>query len=93
MLRLPGLLHCTGRSLKASLGKLSLAAALYYIWMERNARIFTLKSCSPDDVISIIVANVWDRVCSWGKWPHSSENFSLCQNWNVSSSLLGRIRI
>lgn len=32
--------HCNGKSFRAMLFKLFLAAASYYIWLERNARIF-----------------------------------------------------
>lgn len=68
-----------------------------YLWLLHSITfgwnvMFSQKSCTSGDVISIIVANDRGRGCSWGKFPYSSKSFSLCRNWDVTPSLLYRSR-
>lgn len=85
--------NCTGKGFKSTLYKLSLAATLYHIWLERNARIFRQQASTVGDLLTAIVAGVRSRVCSWDKSPNSSENLALCNNWNIPSFVLSRDRI
>lgn len=82
--------HCKVKGFRSAIYKLSLAAAIYHIWLERNARVFTQKCSSPDLVVKAIVAKIRDRICSWGRVPYSYEHNMLCHNWSISPCVISR---
>lgn len=43
-----GMLHCSRRSMKPTVYKLGLAAAVYHLWRERNFQIFQQKGMDHD---------------------------------------------
>ena len=45
-----------GRSVVSILSRLLLAATTYYIWMERNSRLFNQKKSTVDEVVQVIVS-------------------------------------
>ncbi|XP_020270900.1 uncharacterized protein LOC109846087 [Asparagus officinalis] len=48
-----------GRGLKQKLKRLALIATIYYIWQERNARIFRQQSRNPDQMVKLIQTEIW----------------------------------
>ncbi|KAI8548107.1 hypothetical protein RHMOL_Rhmol07G0246700 [Rhododendron molle] len=68
--------------------KLSLAASIYWIWRERNARVFQGISTSAGRLWSKIVDEVRACICSWRKINPNDENRLLVRSWNVHSSIL-----
>ncbi|XP_058216931.1 uncharacterized protein LOC131327817 [Rhododendron vialii] len=81
--------HCRGESLKVFLLKLVLAAGVYYIWLERNSRVFGGIHRGAAQVLASIEDNVRLRVCTWEHFPNSIENQRLCCSWNISRGILG----
>lgn len=67
--------------------KLSLAAALYHIWLERKG----VKSANI--LIEAIAAGVRARVSSWKDYPRSAANKDLCLCWGFSLKVLGSIHV
>ncbi|KAF7125002.1 hypothetical protein RHSIM_Rhsim12G0092100 [Rhododendron simsii] len=58
--------HCKVKGFRSAIYKLSLAAAIYHIWLERNSRVFTQKCSSQDLVVKAIVAKIRDRILGVG---------------------------
>lgn len=83
-------IHYKGKSFRASPPNLPWQL-LFTISGWKGIPEFLLKSAATD-IISAIVANVRDGVCSWGRFPYSFENAAVCNNWSISSSILGRSR-
>ncbi|KAF7124404.1 hypothetical protein RHSIM_Rhsim12G0145000 [Rhododendron simsii] len=68
---------CKGNSFRALVFKLSLAAGVYFIWLERNSRVFGGNLKNPD------------RILAWRNIPKTVENQRSCDLWRISASLLG----
>jgi hypothetical protein len=47
-----------GRFVISILSRLLLAASTYYIWMERNSRLFNHKKSTVDEVVQVIVSTI-----------------------------------
>ncbi|GKD72524.1 reverse transcriptase domain, reverse transcriptase zinc-binding domain protein [Tanacetum coccineum] len=47
-----------GRTAVSILSRLVLAATSYYIWLERNRRLFKKKTSSPDQIVEVIISMV-----------------------------------
>lgn len=78
-----GVLHCKGDSMRKILYKLGLAASVYYIWRERNSRIFKGRPTEPGALIQMIVEDIKASVCSWRKVPCSIENQRIGLDWGI----------
>ncbi|XP_058217275.1 uncharacterized protein LOC131328341 [Rhododendron vialii] len=81
--------HCRGKSFRSFLLKLVLAAGVYYIWLERNSRVFGGNHRGVAQVLASIEDNVRLLVCTREHFPNSLENERLCCSWNISSRVLG----
>ncbi|KAI8572253.1 hypothetical protein RHMOL_Rhmol01G0183600 [Rhododendron molle] len=68
--------------------KLSLAASIYWIWRERNARVFKGISTSAESLWSKIADEVKACMCSWRRIKPNDENRRLVRSWSVHSSIL-----
>lgn len=76
-----------GESLRANLYKLSIAAALYQVWIERNSRIFGIRAAVTQG-ITAIHTDVWAIISSWKSFPQTHKNVWLCNQWNISNRVL-----
>ncbi|GKD63514.1 hypothetical protein Tco_1305622 [Tanacetum coccineum] len=47
-----------GKTAISILSRLVLAASSYYIWLERNGRLFKKKTSSPDQIVDVIISMV-----------------------------------
>lgn len=79
---------CKGNSFRALVFKLSLAAGVYFIWLERNSRVFGGNPKNPDRILACIAENMRLRICTWRSIPKTVENQRLCDLWCISASLL-----
>ncbi|KAI8564455.1 hypothetical protein RHMOL_Rhmol03G0183200 [Rhododendron molle] len=52
--------------------KLAFAAGVYFIWLERNSRVFGGGSKSPDEIFACIQANLRLRICTWRNIPNTN---------------------
>ena len=67
---------------------LNLPAAVYHIWAERNAHIFTSKERDVDTVFKNIEREVRNRCCSWDLVDDCYSNWLMCLSWNIPTKIL-----
>ncbi|XP_058216810.1 uncharacterized protein LOC131327682 [Rhododendron vialii] len=77
----------SGASLHYRVYKLSLAASIYWIWHERNNRVFQRKSLPTPLSSSHIIAEVRACLCSWRGLPHTDEARLMSAVWGLSSRI------
>nr|XP_016506912.1 PREDICTED: uncharacterized protein LOC107824621 [Nicotiana tabacum] len=53
--------HCKGRSSKAEIYRMTLADNIYYIWQERNARIFQAKQRNVATITRLLMQEIHYR--------------------------------
>ncbi|GFY95295.1 SNARE associated Golgi protein family [Actinidia rufa] len=81
--------HCKGRLFKHTVYWISLAVTIYHSWMEMNARDFNQEAKDHLTLLSMIEADIRDRLSSWRRVENSQTNWLLCLQWNVYSRILG----
>lgn len=59
--------HMGGESFIMSILRLSFAATVYHIWLERNSRIFSNKAMACQPLFHLIEKDIMDTICSWMK--------------------------
>ncbi|XP_058211454.1 uncharacterized protein LOC131323619 [Rhododendron vialii] len=69
---------CRSKTFSSLMFKLALAARLYFIWLERNSKIFEGRPRNSSVVLACIDDNIRLRVCIWNQFPNSLENQRLC---------------
>ena len=69
----------------SALWKLVLAAAVWYLWKERNRRVFKAKEHTKLELIKKITAdvNILMNTCSW-KIEGTTKELEIFSNWNLS---------
>ncbi|KAI8536546.1 hypothetical protein RHMOL_Rhmol10G0265700 [Rhododendron molle] len=75
-------------SFRALLLKLSFAATVYHIWLERNSRVFGGRAQSSEVVSACLEENLRVRISTWKHFPISVENTRLCHLWNLPIRIL-----
>lgn len=80
--------HCKDSSMLSSVLKLSLAASVYYIWEERNSRIFQQVRHDFMYVQRLIVEAVKAQMSSWRHMRMTTKNLALMLDWGLSASVL-----
>lgn len=82
--------HASGSLFGGLLSKLSFAALLYYVWGERNMRIFQHHISSLLQLEAQISTNI--RVCasSWRSIKKTDVNLALCVVWNIPHRVFDR---
>ncbi|XP_071738569.1 uncharacterized protein [Rutidosis leptorrhynchoides] len=71
------------KTMNAIVAKLLFGASVYYIWQERNARLFSRKSRSPKDVCDLIYSTVRLKIMAI-RWKDSSRVRNMKIVWKVS---------
>ncbi|KAI8538551.1 hypothetical protein RHMOL_Rhmol09G0112500 [Rhododendron molle] len=71
----------------SSLYKFSLAASIYYIWGERNLRIFQGRSRDVAAVSLTIFNSIRAKANSWATVKFSAQNRGLCDAWLLDSRI------
>ncbi|KAG5525159.1 hypothetical protein RHGRI_031740 [Rhododendron griersonianum] len=83
-----GLTHCKDCSIQSRLFKLCLAASVYYIWKERNGRIFQQIGYESTSVVRLILEEVKASMTSWRHVSRSATNICLILKWGLNVDLL-----
>ncbi|KAG5562583.1 hypothetical protein RHGRI_005342 [Rhododendron griersonianum] len=73
-----GVFHCRTKSIQATTFKLCLLTSIYYLWRERNSKIFRQISSDSSSVVNLIMGEINECVCSWRRMVQSSKNSRFC---------------
>ncbi|GKE11961.1 hypothetical protein Tco_1415512 [Tanacetum coccineum] len=74
------------RSIKSVVGRLMFGACVYYIWQERNTRLFAKEKRDKDDVLKLIEDNVKLRMSSL-KVLKTARVLKMFAEWDVNPTL------
>ncbi|GJY91521.1 hypothetical protein Tco_0506717 [Tanacetum coccineum] len=74
------------RTLKCVIAKLVVAAAAYFIWHERNCRLFKKAKRSEDQVVDCILSSIRLKLFSC-HFKQSQEGLDLMRRWKISKSI------
>ncbi|XP_058189339.1 uncharacterized protein LOC131306925 [Rhododendron vialii] len=78
-----------GKGFRNTIYKVSLAASVYFLWGERNARIFQGRSRSVTEVTNEIFDAVRAKLSSWSTVTFHTQNRGLCEDWLLDSRIFG----
>ena len=70
-----------GKSLRATLAKMSLGTFVYSIWRERNKRVFSRGVLPKERVFINVKRVIRDKAAERGNFPYSFQNSSLVDSW------------
>ncbi|GKD84723.1 hypothetical protein Tco_1355877, partial [Tanacetum coccineum] len=70
------------------LSRLMLAATSYYIWLERNGRLFKKKTSSPDQIVDVIMSMVRLKLVTFKFKKMSTQSRLLLDQWKIPSSCI-----
>ncbi|KAG5559155.1 hypothetical protein RHGRI_008917 [Rhododendron griersonianum] len=73
--------------MRSTLFKLCLAASVYYLWKERNGRIFQQLGHDHSAVEKLILEEVKSCTSSWKHEIKSPDNFRVCCDWRIIDSV------
>ncbi|GJU15267.1 hypothetical protein Tco_1143233 [Tanacetum coccineum] len=74
-----------GKMAVSILSRLVLAATSYYIWLERNERLFKKKTSSPDQIVDVIISMVRLKLVTFKFKKMSTRSRLLLDQWKISS--------
>ncbi|XP_058192025.1 uncharacterized protein LOC131309397 [Rhododendron vialii] len=77
----PGRVPKCHKSFQAEIIKLSFSVVIYYLWLERNARVFGRGVKSINMLNEAITAGVRARVCSWKDHCRTEAKKEICLRW------------
>ncbi|PWA56769.1 RNA-directed DNA polymerase, eukaryota, Reverse transcriptase zinc-binding domain protein [Artemisia annua] len=77
-----------GRSVASIISRLLLAATTYYIWVERNARLFKRKKSTVAEVVQVIVSNVRLKLVTFKFKKLTVRSRSMLDSWKIPSACL-----
>lgn len=80
--------HRRGRGFQNAIFKLSLAAAIYFIWRERNAWIFQGKTRNESALAGVILEAARSKLSSWTSVKYTAHNRRLCDDWLLRASAM-----
>nr|GEU58272.1 hypothetical protein [Tanacetum cinerariifolium] len=69
----------------STLSRIVVAASSYYIWLERNKRLFKRKSSSPDQIIQVILSMVRLKLVTFKFKKMSTRSLLLLDQWKIPS--------
>ncbi|XP_021985804.1 uncharacterized protein LOC110881999 [Helianthus annuus] len=71
----------------AMISKLVVSVAGYFVWQERNFRLFTSKKRSADRLVDIILATVWMKLHTM-RFKRTSQVERILQDWSLPRGLI-----
>ena len=77
-----------GRSVPSIISRLVLAATSYYIWLERNSRLFKRKKSTVDEVVQVIVHTIRLKLVTFKFKKITSRSRLLLDKWKIPSSCI-----
>uniref|UniRef100_A0A5B6YUZ1 Reverse transcriptase domain-containing protein n=1 Tax=Davidia involucrata TaxID=16924 RepID=A0A5B6YUZ1_DAVIN len=84
--------HLKGKSFKTSLVKLAFSAVVYYIWQERNQRVFTGRKRDSETLVNVIQNAIFNATLSWRGIPKSFNNWMLSLSFGLADSIFLRLK-
>ena len=75
-----------GRSVVSILSRLVLAATSYFIWMERNSRLFNKKKSTVDEVVQVIVSTLRLKLVTFKFKKLTTRSRLLLDKWKIPSA-------
>ena len=78
------------RSIVSIVGKLVFGAMVYYIWQERNKRLFTKEKRNEKALVEIIKDTIRLRLMSL-RYHKTNQVVNVCQRWNVQPIFVNKI--
>ncbi|GKE55263.1 reverse transcriptase domain, reverse transcriptase zinc-binding domain protein [Tanacetum coccineum] len=75
------------RTTRSVIAKLVVAAAAYFIWQERNSRLFKKSKRSEDQLVECITSSVRLKLISC-RFKKSRDSLDLMRRWKISDSVL-----
>ncbi|KAG5564545.1 hypothetical protein RHGRI_000653 [Rhododendron griersonianum] len=82
-----GSLYGNGVSMRVTLFKVCLTASVYYLWKERNGRIFLQVGHESTGVEKLILDEVKSYASSWKHELKTPDNLRVCCEWRISDSI------
>ncbi|GKF13420.1 reverse transcriptase domain, reverse transcriptase zinc-binding domain protein, partial [Tanacetum coccineum] len=70
------------------LSRLVLATTSYYIWLERNGRLFKKKTSSPDQIVDVIISIVRLKLVPFKFKKMTTRSHLLLGQWKIPSSCI-----
>ncbi|GKB92600.1 reverse transcriptase domain, reverse transcriptase zinc-binding domain protein [Tanacetum coccineum] len=77
-----------GRTVFSILSRLVVAATSYYIWLERNGRLFMNKALSPDQIVHVILSMVRLKFVTFKFKKTSTRSLLLLHQWKIPSNCI-----
>nr|GFB22867.1 reverse transcriptase domain, reverse transcriptase zinc-binding domain protein [Tanacetum cinerariifolium] len=77
-----------GKTAVSILSRLMLAATSYYIWLERNGRLFKKKTSSPDQIVDVIIFMVRLKLVTFKFKKMTTWSRLLLDQWKIPSSCI-----
>ncbi|GJW65247.1 reverse transcriptase domain, reverse transcriptase zinc-binding domain protein [Tanacetum coccineum] len=74
-----------GKTAVSILSRLVVAATSYYIWLERNGRLFKKKTSSPDQIFDVILSMVRLKLVTFKFKKMSTQSCLLLDQWKIPS--------
>ncbi|KAG5549989.1 hypothetical protein RHGRI_015078 [Rhododendron griersonianum] len=80
-------------SVQSNVFKLRIAAPVYYIWKERNGRVFQQVGHDSTSVERLVVEEVKGCMSSWRRVPRTAKNQGLILDWGLPVEVLSNMPI
>ncbi|PWA43480.1 RNA-directed DNA polymerase, eukaryota, Reverse transcriptase zinc-binding domain protein [Artemisia annua] len=77
-----------GRSVISIISRLLLAATTYYLWMERNSRLFKRKKSTVAEVVQVIVSTVRLKLVTFKFKKITPRSRLLLDKWKIPHTCL-----
>ncbi|PWA66164.1 RNA-directed DNA polymerase, eukaryota, Reverse transcriptase zinc-binding domain protein [Artemisia annua] len=77
-----------GRSVISIISRLLLGATTYYIWMERNSRLFKRKKSTVAELVQVIISTVWLKLVTFKFKKLTHRSPLLLDQWKIPSCLI-----
>ncbi|GJS72430.1 zinc knuckle CX2CX4HX4C containing protein [Tanacetum coccineum] len=82
-----------GKTAVSILSRLVLAITSYYIWLERNGRLFKKKNSSPDQIGEVIISMVRMKLVTFKFKKMSTWSPLLLDQWKIPSYCIVQLRV
>ena len=83
-----GIKNILSVGLRSTICKLSWWAAVYHLWLQRNAIVHDGQIKTEEQILNFIKKDVKARIEIKGPFPGSILNRALCCNWGINPSVL-----
>ncbi|GKG14993.1 hypothetical protein Tco_0354593, partial [Tanacetum coccineum] len=74
-----------GKTVVSILSRIAVTATSYYIWLERNGRLFKKKTSTPDQIVDVIFSIVRLKLVTFKFKKMSTKSRLLLDQWKIPS--------